>query len=70
MGGSAVARPGRGLGGLQRDSGVVGPLGFIVCWLIAFFIIYAILCWQLYGVLAMKDRLATVAIWVGAALAP
>jgi phosphate transport system permease protein len=30
---------------------------------------YAVLCWRLYGVLAMKDRLATVAIWSGALVA-
>jgi len=47
-------------------SGVVGPLGFAICWLTAFFIIYAILCWQRHGLLAMKDRLATLGIWVGA----
>jgi phosphate transport system permease protein len=29
-------------------------------------LIYGLVCWQLYGVLAMKDRLATVAIWSGA----
>lgn len=65
MGGSAVA----GLAIVWvvfSVTGVVGPLGFIICWLAAFFIIYAILCWQLYGILAMKDRLATLAIWVGA----
>lgn len=47
-------------------AGISGPLGFGVCVVGAFLIIYGIVCWQLYGVLAMKDRLATVAIWTGA----
>jgi phosphate transport system permease protein len=49
--------------------GVTGPLGFGVCCLAGFFIIYALLCWRLHGVLAMKDRLATVTIWSGALIA-
>ncbi len=47
-------------------AGITGPLGFAFCVLAAFLIIYTVLCWQMYGVLAMKDRLATVAIWAGA----
>ncbi|MGP8059519.1 MAG: phosphate ABC transporter permease PstA [Acidimicrobiales bacterium] len=47
-------------------AGIVGPLGFAICWLMAFFTIYAILCWQRHGMLAMKDRLATLGIWAGA----
>ena len=47
-------------------AGIVGPLGFAFCFLGVFFAIYTIICWLLYGVLAMKDRLATVAIWSGA----
>lgn len=65
MGGSALA----GLAVVWvafSVSGVVGPFGFVVCWLMAFFSIYAILCWQRHGVLAMKDRLATLGVWVGA----
>jgi phosphate transport system permease protein len=50
-------------------TGTSGPLGFAFCCVCAFFVIYAALCWNLYGVLAMKDRLATVAIWVGALVA-
>jgi phosphate transport system permease protein len=49
--------------------GVNGPLGFAVCAVSAFLIIYAFICWLQYGVLAMKDRLATVVIWTGALLA-
>jgi phosphate transport system permease protein len=45
---------------------ITGPLGFAVCWLAAFLTFYGLLCWQLHGLLAMKDRLATVTIWVGA----
>jgi phosphate transport system permease protein len=40
--------------------------GLLVSGILTFVIIYAVLCWRLYGVLAMKDRLATVAIWGGA----
>jgi phosphate transport system permease protein len=47
-------------------AGITGPLGFAVCVVTAFLVIYGFVCWQLYGVLAMKDRLATVAIWTGA----
>ena len=41
----------------------------MVSWLLTFFTVYGLLCWRLYGVLAMKDRLATVAIWSGAMMA-
>jgi phosphate transport system permease protein len=47
-------------------AGIKGPLGEAFCILVAFVAIYGVICWQLYGVLAMKDRLATVAIWSGA----
>jgi len=47
-------------------AGIKGPLGEALCMLVAFVAIYGVICWQLYGVLAMKDRLATVAIWSGA----
>jgi phosphate transport system permease protein len=44
-------------------SGIVGPLGEAFCSLAGFFVIYAALCWRLHGVLIMKDRVATAAIW-------
>ena len=50
-------------------AGITGPLGFAFCVLAAFLAIYGLICWQLYGVLSMKDRLATVAIWSGAVAA-
>ena len=65
MGGSAVAATAL-VWFAFSVAGVTGPLGFAFCVLFAFLIIYALICWQLYGVLAMKDRLATVAIWSGA----
>lgn len=52
-----------------RLGGVTGPLGFAVCAVCAFMVIYGIICWLRYGVLAMKDRLATVVIWTGALVA-
>ena len=46
-----------------------GALGFGVCCIGAFFTVYAMLCLSLHGILVMKDRLATVAIWAGALVA-
>jgi phosphate transport system permease protein len=50
-------------------AGITGPLGFVFCALVGFFCIYGVVCWRLYGILGMKDRLATVAIWSGALIA-
>jgi phosphate transport system permease protein len=50
-------------------AGISGPLGFAFCVVAAFLTIYSVICWQLYGVLAMKDRLATMVIWTGALIA-
>ncbi|MGO8825903.1 MAG: phosphate ABC transporter permease PstA [Acidimicrobiales bacterium] len=47
-------------------AGITGPLGFAFCVVTAFIVIYGLVCWQQYGMLPMKDRLATVAIWTGA----
>jgi phosphate transport system permease protein len=43
--------------------GVSAPFGMLVAWFVLFVAIYAVLCWRLHGVLAMKDRLATVGVW-------
>jgi phosphate transport system permease protein len=50
-------------------AGVSGPLGFAFCVIAAFLVIYGVVCWQIYGVLTMKDRLATVIIWTGGLIA-
>ena len=50
-------------------AGITCPLGFGVCAVTAFLLIYAIVCWLQYGVLQMKDRLATVVVWTLALLA-
>src|ERR1700722_17844801 len=50
-------------------AGITGPLGLAFCSLVGFYIIYGVVCWRLYGILAMKDRLATAAIWSGALVA-
>jgi phosphate transport system permease protein len=50
-------------------SSTSAPFGFVVSCLALFFVIYGIVCWRLYGVLIMKDRLATMAIWAGALVA-
>jgi len=68
MGGSAVAATAL-VWFCFTIAGITGPLGFAFCVLAAFVVIYGLICWQLYGVLAMKDRLATVAIWGGAVAA-
>jgi phosphate transport system permease protein len=47
-------------------AGVSAPFGMLVCWFLTFMTIYGVLCWRQHGVLLMKDRLATVAIWAGA----
>jgi phosphate transport system permease protein len=43
--------------------------GLVFCWFVLFLVLYGILLWRRYGVLQMKDRLATVAVWTGAVLA-
>jgi phosphate transport system permease protein len=47
-------------------AGITAPFGLAVCWLAGFMVIYGVLAWRLHGVLAMKDRLMTVAVWAGA----
>jgi phosphate transport system permease protein len=41
-------------------------LGFGFAVFAVFLAVYAALCWRRYGLLAMKDRVATAAIWLGA----
>lgn len=65
MGGSAVAATAL-VWFVFSIADLTGPFGQGFCTLVAFLAIYGVICWQLYGVLAMKDRLATVAIWSGA----
>ena len=43
--------------------------GFFLCWALLSFSFYGILVWRRDGILIMKDRLATVAIWTGAVIA-
>jgi len=50
-------------------SGVSGPIGLAILWYVAFFVIYAVICRQKHGPQLMKDRLASVGVWSGAALA-
>lgn len=50
-------------------AGVTAPFGMVVCWAGTFFIIYGVLCRIQYGILIAKDRMATVAIWIGAMIA-
>jgi len=49
--------------------GVHGPFGFFLCWLLLFFALYGVVSWRQHGVLQMKDRLATIAVWSGAVAA-
>ena len=47
----------------------IANFGFFFCWAVLSYAIYGILVWRREGVLIMKDRLATVAIWSGAIIA-
>jgi len=49
--------------------GVTAWFGLFFCSYLLFFTLYGIVSWRKYGVLRMKDRLATVAVWSGAVLA-
>jgi phosphate transport system permease protein len=50
-------------------NGTSAPFGMLVSWFLTFVTVYAVLCWRLHGILAMKDKLATVAMWSGALIA-
>lgn len=52
-----------------RIAGVSAVVGFGILWIALFFALYAIVIWRNHGQLAMKDRLATVAVWLGGAIA-
>ena len=52
-----------------RIAGISGAVGFGLLWCALFFVLYAIVSWRNHGVLAMKDRLATTAVWIGGAIA-
>ena len=47
----------------------IASFGFFFCWALVSFSLYGILVWRRNGILIMKDRLATVAIWAGAVIA-
>lgn len=47
-------------------AGVSASFGLLVSWLLAFAILYAVVCWRRHGTLVMKDRLAAVVMWTGA----
>lgn len=46
-------------------SGLSAPFGFVVSSFMLFIVLYGIVCYRLHGILIMKDRLATVAVWSG-----
>ncbi len=47
----------------------IANFGFFICCALLAYTLYGILVWRRHGVLIMKDRLATVAIWTGALIA-
>jgi phosphate transport system permease protein len=47
-------------------TGVSGGFGLALVSTCVFFVIYGIVCWRAHGILLMKDRMATVAVWIGA----
>jgi phosphate transport system permease protein len=51
---------------LTRTSTV---FGLVICWMLAFVVVYGTLTYALHGPLVAKDRLATVCIWMGASIA-
>lgn len=40
--------------------------GLVVSWLLAFLLLYSVVCWRIHGLVVMKDRLASVGMWAGA----
>ncbi len=50
-------------------AGIALGFGFFFCSFVMFLVLYGVLLWRQRGILQMKDRLATVAIWTGAAIA-
>ena len=50
-------------------AGITFGFGFVFCWAVVGYALYGILVWRRDGVLIMKDRLVTVAVWTGAVLA-
>jgi phosphate transport system permease protein len=49
--------------------GIETPFGLFVCWYLSFVTLYAVLCWRSHGLLDMKQRLATVMVYSGGAVA-
>ncbi len=47
-------------------TGTSAAFGLVISWFLTFVTVYGVLCWRLHGVLATKDKLATVAMWAGA----
>jgi phosphate transport system permease protein len=50
-------------------AGIAIGFGFVFCSAVLSYTIYGILVWRRQGILIMKDRLATVAVWTGAVIA-
>lgn len=50
-------------------TGVSAPFGLVIASTLLFFAIYGVVCWRAHGIIVMKDRLASVAVWIGALLA-
>jgi len=66
--GSAVAAL-AGVWLLFSLAGITFGFGFVFSWAVLGYTLYGILVWRRAGVLIMKDRLATVAVWTGAVIA-
>ena len=50
-------------------AGVTTGAGTFFCWAVLTYAFYGVLVWRRHGILTMKDRLATVAVWTGAVIA-
>ena len=50
-------------------AGLSAPFGFVVCWALAFLVIFGLVSWRNHGVLVTKNRLATFYVWAGGCVA-
>ena len=50
-------------------AGIAFSFGAVICWAVLTYAVYGVLVWRRHGVLTMKDRLATAAVWSGAVVA-
>jgi phosphate transport system permease protein len=67
LGGSALAAFAF-IGLVLSIAGAFTWFGWFVASFLTFATLYAVVCWRLHGIMVMKDRLATLAMWSGASV--